>query len=779
MLIFLGHATVRHRRLILVLAVVGFAAAGMLGGDVASKLSTGGFNDPDSESSRAADALLDDFGAGNPNLVLLVSAADGEVDGAEVAAAGQALTAELADEPDVVDVASYWSLGAPPPLRSDDGTRALVVGRIVGDDNEVNERIEELSPAFTRQAGGQPITVAVGGFAEVFRQIGSTIEADIVRAELIALPITLVLLLFVFGSAVAAALPLLIGALSVVSTFLVLRIIASLTEVSVFSLSLTTALGLGLAIDYSLFVVSRYREELAAGHEPAVAVTRTVRTAGRTVAFSALTVAASLSALLVFPLAFLRSFAYAGVAVSALAGLCAVVVLPALLAVLGPRVEALSIRRRPSPPVGEGLWHRVAVVVMRRPLPVATAALVALIALGTPVLHLELGLPDDRVLPEGSSSREVSEVLRDDFTTSEANALSVVATDLTAGDAAPGDPATLDEFSAVLSRLDGVARVDSASGAWIDGALVLPAEATTGPAAERFAGFVAADTAWWSVVPAVEPLSAEGEALVGDLRAMDAPVDVLVGGDSAGLVDTKGSLFARIPLAAAIVTIVTFALLFLMFGSVVVPAKALVLNVLSLSATFGAMVWIFQDGNLAGALDVTATGSIAATMPVLMFCVAFGLSMDYEVFLLSRIKEEHDDGHDNVASVARGLERTGRIVTAAALLISVVFIAFATSGVSFIKLFGIGLTLAVLLDAFVIRGTLVPAFMRLAGDANWWAPGPLRRLHDRIGFSEHVELDPAETESDTVVDVRPPDQDGNGDGGQGNEREPVGSSSTP
>ncbi|CAN5729255.1 MMPL family transporter [soil metagenome] len=747
MLARLGTTVVRRRQLVLALSVVAFAVAGALGGGVADRLSAGGFEDPDAESTRATDALLEEFGAGSPNFVLLVSAPDGSVDDPAVAAAGQALTAELAAETEVVDVASYWSLGSPPPLRSEGGDRALVVARITGDDNAVNERVEELSERYTRPEGAV-VDVAVGGMAEVFREVGATIEKDLVRAESIALPITLLLLLFVFGSVVAASLPLVIGTLSVIGTFFTLRIIASLTEVSVFSLSLTTALGLGLAIDYSLFVVSRYREELASGHEPHDAVVRTVRTAGRTVAFSALTVAAALSALLVFPLAFLRSFAYAGVAVSAFAGLCAVVVLPALLAVLGRRVDSFALFRRGIRPPGEGVWHRVATAVMRRPVPIATGVILVLVLLGSPVLGLELGLPDDRVLPASASSREVSDVLRDEFSSAEASSISVVTTG--PDGTAPASAATLDAHAAALSGLPGVARVDAFAGTFVDGDLVLPAAAVSGPAAERYANFRSETAAWWSVVPDVEPLSSEGEALIESVRDLDVPFPVLVGGVSAGLVDTKASLFERVPLAVVIVALVTFVLLFMMFGSIVVPLKALVLNVLSLSATFGAMVWVFQDGNLAGFLDITATGTIAAVMPMLMFCVAFGLSMDYEVFLLSRIKEEHDKGSDNVASVALGLERTGRIVTAAALLISVVFIAFATSGVSFIKLFGIGLTLAVLLDAFLIRGTLVPAFMRLAGEANWWAPGPLRRLHDRIGISEHVDLDEPAPEEEVV-----------------------------
>ncbi|MGH9184540.1 MAG: MMPL family transporter, partial [Acidimicrobiales bacterium] len=476
----------------------------------------------------------------------------------------------------------------------------------------------------------------------------------------------------------------------------------------------------------------RFREEMDAGYETRTAVIRTVRTAGRTVLFSAVTVAVALAAMLVFPIVFFRSFAYAGIAVSLLAAVGAVVVLPALLAVLGPRVNSLRVFRRSRGPSSDGVvWHRIAMFVMRRPIGIATAVTAFLIFLGLPFLGIRFGLPDDRVLPSDDEAREVQDVIRADFGSNEASALEIVARGV-------GDPAArsadIDAYATELSTISGVARVDAATGSYIDGQSVLGPS----PASERF---VAADATWLAVVPSVEPMSEDGERVVNDVRDVDGPFEVLVGGQSAQLVDSKASLFSRLPLAAGIIAAVTFVVLFLLFGSVLVPAKAVVLNLLSLTATFGAMVWIFQDGHLSGVLDFTPTGTINTAMPILMFCIAFGLSMDYEVFLLSRIKEEHDNGADNTRSVALGLERTGRIVTAAAVLIAVVFIAFATSGVSFIKLFGVGLTLAVLVDAFLIRATLVPAFMKLAGSANWWAPGPLRRFHDRFGISETVDLD--------------------------------------
>ncbi|MFP5322537.1 MAG: MMPL family transporter [Acidimicrobiia bacterium] len=740
-----------RRRAVLVGAVVLFAVGGALGGNVAQHLSAGGFEDPGSESFQADQALLDRFDAGVPNLVLVLTAPpsgatgpDGTpvlpVDDLAAAADGVALTERVAAIPDVTDVVSYWSVGGQAPLRSEDGEHALLVARILGTQDAVDERVREIVPEL--EAAGGSLEVEVTGYAEIFRQVSDQIEHDLIRAETIALPVTLLLLLVVFRGVVAAALPLAIGALSVVGTFLVLRGISEVTEVSVFALNLTTAMGLGLSIDYALFVVNRFREELSHGHEPHVAVRRTVRTAGRTVAFSAGTVAASLLALLVFPVAFLKSFAYAGVAVAGLAGLFSVVVLPAMLAALGHRVNALSIRRRRDErPEEEGFWYRTASRVMARPVGIATAVVVVLVVLGLPFLGIDLGLPDDRVLPESAPARAAADVIRDEFRSNEAGASSVVATDV--GDtSSPAVREALDAYARQLSALDGAERVDALTGIYADGQQLLDAETAAAVAPEAIDRFQHPDSIWVSVVPDHEPNSATGEAFVSAIRDVPAPFDdVRVTGPSAQLVDSKAALLGRMPLALAIIAGITFALLFLLFGSVVVPLKALVLNVLSLSATFGAMVWIFQDGNLSDVLGFTATGTIDASTPILMFCVAFGLSMDYEVFLLSRIKEEHDAGADDRRAVALGLERTGRIVTAAALLIAVVFLAFGTSEVTFIKLFGLGLALAVLTDAFLIRGTLVPAFMRLAGGANWWAPAPLRRLHDRIGVSEHVDLD--------------------------------------
>jgi putative drug exporter of the RND superfamily len=726
----LGAALVRWRRIVVALFAIGFVLAAATGTDVADKLSTGGFEDPSADSTRARDLLDETFDAGEPSVVLLVTAAEGTVDDPEVAAAGVAVTEQLAAMDGVDEVVSYWSLGNAPPLRAGDGSSALVLARLGGEEDELDAQSQAIIDELTSDADetGAPISVGVGGRDAVFTEVGDTITSDLAVAELIAFPITLLLLLFVFRSLIAALLPLAVGAIAIVGTFVVLEVLAQLTTVSIFALNLTTALGLGLAIDYSLFVVSRYREERAAGHATDQAVIRTVATAGRAVFFSGLTVAVSLSALLVFPIAFLKSFAYAGIPVVALAGAGAVLFLPALMAVLGDRIDKVSLPTRRRLAVEGTFWHRTALAVMRRPLPIATATVLFLLFLGSPFLHIAFGLPDDRVLPASAATREVSDQIRTDYESNDTGAVSVVLPDTDA----TADAEALSAYAAQLSGLEGVARVDAATGIYLDGVQVAADASLTDRFLSEDAG------TWLSVVPAIEPVSEEGERLVETVRATPAPGGgtSVVGGVSAQLVDIKDGIFARLGWAIAIVVGATFVLLFLMFGSVLVPIKALVLNTLSLTATFGAMVWIFQDGNLDGLLGFTATGQLDTTTPVLMFCIAFGLSMDYEVFLLSRIKEEYDRTGDNTRSVALGLARTGRIITAAAVLISVVFLSFATSSVSFIKLFGVGLTLAVLMDATVVRAILVPAFMKLAGDANWWAPAWMRRIYDRAGLSE-------------------------------------------
>jgi RND superfamily putative drug exporter len=742
MLSWLARFLIRRRAPVLGAALAALVLAGAFGAGAVGRLKTGGFDDPAAESSTAATTLRDTFHTGDPNVVLLVTARQGTVDDAAAAAEGLELTRRLAAEHEVSEVRSYWD-GRAAPLRSRDGRQALVLARITAGDERLAARAEQLAAAF--ESDRSATSVQVGGVGRLTAEIQDQVERDLAKAEGIAIPITLLLLVVVFSSVVAGALPLAVGGFAIVGTLL-LRVLAGLTDVSIYSLNLTTALGLGLAVDYSLFIVSRYREELRAGRGPDDALIVTMQTAGRTVLFSAATVAVALLALLVFPLYFLRSFGYAGIAVVALAAVGALLVLPALLAVLGRRVNALRLplgrRRRMAPGAAGaassgGAWHRIAMTVMRRPLPIALAVVAVLLVLGGPFLGVRFGLPDDRVLPASAVSRQVSDAIRDNFAERDASALAVVASGTGAPATRAGD---VDRYAAALSDLDGVARVDALTGTYVSGRRAAAAGSARSGAArpdqQAARRFAAVDGTWLAVVPSVEAYSSAGEDLVARVRALPAPFPVQVTGPSARLVDTKAALLGHLPLAGAIIAVVTFLLLFLMTGSMVIPLKALLLNVLSLSAVYGAVVFVFQDGHLAGLLGFTATGTMDTSMPVLLFCIAFGLSMDYEVFLLSRIKEEHDRGADTVTAVAAGLERSGRIVTTLAALLAIVFVAFATSQVTFLKLFGLGTALAIVVDATLIRALLVPAFMRMAGRANWWAPRPLRLLHNRIGIRE-------------------------------------------
>ena len=721
---------VRRRWIVLAAAIVALPVFALSGGSVHDKLSSGGFADPGSESARAAAAIARDFpSSGQSDFVVVVTAKRGTVDDRAVADAGAEVTEELASRPGVVTATSYWSLGSVPQLRSTDARQALVVASLGGDDDVKQDTARDLSDEFNSDRA--VIATAATGRAEVLAQLADQAEEDLRRADLFIAPATFVALVAVFGGVVAALLPLSVGLVAVLGTFVVLTLLTEVTEVSVFSLNLVNGLGLGLAIDYSLFVVSRYREELARGAPTPVAVGRAMQTAGRTVAFSAGTVAISLTSLAIFPVPYLRSFAYAGVAVVALAAVGSIVVLPAVLAALGPRVEKLRLFKVREVGAG-GFWGRQANRVMRHPVPYAVGLSVGLAVLALPFFHFEAGLSDDRVGPDDMTSRVAADDIRENFTSREADALAVHAP----GVDVERDARAIDAFARDLAAVDGVARVDAVTGYYfVDGGDVLPLPAND--LSERFRPPGGGSGTYLSVVPAVEALSAEGERLVHDLRAVDAPFEFGVAGNSAELVDTKDTVAARLPVALGAIALATFVLLFMMTGSLLVPVKALLLNMLSLTATFGALVWIFQDGHLSGVLDFTATGTLSVFTPIMMFCIAFGLSMDYEVFLLSRIKEEYDLTHDNEHAVAVGLQKTGRIVTAAALLLTIVFVGLATSGVALVKALGVGLGIAVLIDAFLIRATLVPAFMRLAGRLNWWAPRAVRRWHLRYGIWEN------------------------------------------
>ncbi|WP_262699656.1 MULTISPECIES: MMPL family transporter [Streptomyces] len=721
-------------RLSLLIALIFTALAVVAGSGVADRMGSGGWEDPASESAYATKALEKRFPASQPNLILLVDSGKKTVDDPAVAAEARSLVKKLSDEKAVTGVTSYWATGAP-SLRARDRGEAIIAARILGDESAAGKALERIAPHY-RGAHG-PVEVRVGGVVAVRHELQSTIQEDLLRAEMIALPITLVLLVMVFGSAVAALLPLGVGIVAILGTDAVLRGLTEFTDVSVFAQNLTTALGLGLAIDYALFIVRRFREELGRGAEKLPAVAATLRTAGRTVLFSALTVAASLAAMLVFPQYFLRSFAYAGIAVVLIAATAALVVLPAALILLGDRVNALDLTRllrrgRPARGGEPGAgWARLARLVMRRAPVFALATVAGLVALGLPFLRVEFGTADDRQLPSSAESHVVQQHIREGFPGGPGGAVEVLAEG-----GGTGSTKALADYSAKVSALPQVLRVDSPAGRFADGRRV----AEPGPAE---AARLSDGSAEITVQPKGEAVDTASQDLVRTIRAQEPPFTTSATGTAAVLVDTKDSIADRLPWAAAIIVAVTLLLVFLLTGSVLIPIQAVLLNALSLTAMFGAVVWVFQDGHLSGPLSFTTSGDIETTLPVLMFCVAFGLSMDYGVFLLSRIKEEYDRTGDHQAAVEFGLRRTGGLITAAALILAVVMVGIGTSRVTNTKMLGLGIALAVLMDAMVVRGLLVPAVMKLTGRATWWAPGPLRRLHTRFGLSEGESKDAA------------------------------------
>jgi RND superfamily putative drug exporter len=537
------------------------------------------------------------------------------------------------------------------------------------------------------------------------------------------MPVLLILLLVIFGSLAAASLPLAIGGIGILGSFAALRLLTLVTDVSIYSVNITTILGLGLAIDYGLFMVSRFREELHRQDTTADAVAATVATAGRTVAVSGVTVAVALASLMLFPEMFLRSMGYGGVATVLVDMLAALTVLPALLAVLGPRVNALRVRRHVQRPIRDeqsGAWYRIARSVMRRPVAYVVVILLVLLALASPFRSIIWGGTDARALPAGAPARVVAEALNRDFPANPSSPIEVV-TRLAGPASAPAQQAALATYVRSLEHVPGVSSA-----------------ALTG---------VRGDIARVDLRYAADPYSATARDIVTAARAVPPPAGghAYVGGVTAQLVDELSSLGHTLPWMALIMCLATFVLLFLAFGSVVLPLKAIVMNVLSLSATFGVIVWIFQEGHLSGLLRFTPTGTIDPSMPILMLAIIFGLSMDYEVFLLSRVRERYDVTGDNAAAVASGLQRTGGLISSLAFLLVIVVGAFSASGITFIKLMGVGMIVALVVDATIVRILLVPATMRLLGRANWWAPGPLRRVYRKYGIREE-EAAPAEAE---------------------------------
>lgn len=727
-------------RRILAVAVLLMIGAAVFGVPVTKSLSAGGFQDPTSESARATQLLTDTFGVGDMQLVLSVTAPEG-ADSPAARGAGADIVKVIEESPHAADVVSAWT--SPPPVARDlvskDGSAGLVVAGLFGGENDAQKYAEALLETINRDVlpNHPDVEVTAGGAAIVYSQINKQTEHDLLRMESIAIPLSFLVLVWVFGGLLAAALPMAVGALAIVGSMAVLRAITYVTDVSIFALNLSIAMGLALAIDYTLLIISRYRDELADGVEPHQALTRTMATAGRTVLFSAVTVALSMAAMVLFPMYFLKSFAYAGIATVAFAAFAAIVVTPAAIVFLGDRINSFDVRhlvrrvfRRPEPapkPVEQQFWYRSTRAVMKRSLIIGLAGVALLLLLGVPFLGVKWGMPDDRVLPSSASAHQVGDQLREDFANDSDTAVTIVLPDATG--LAPPD---LEGYAAELSRVQDVTSVTVPTGTFVAGEKVGPPAAATG---------FADGSAFLTVGSAATLFSDASGAQLERLHQVPTPGDrsVEFTGIAQVNADSVDAIMDRLPLVLGVIAVITFMLLFLLTGSVVLPLKALVLNVLSLTAAFGALVWIFQEGHFS-ALGTTSTGTLVANMPVLLFCIAFGLSMDYEVFLISRIREfwlESGQTTEDVdESVALGLARTAKVITAAALVMSISFAALIAAQVSFMRMFGLGLTLAVLVDATLVRMMLVPAFMHVLGRWNWWAPRPLVRLHEKIGISE-------------------------------------------
>jgi trehalose monomycolate/heme transporter len=706
-----GRLVVRGRWVVLA-AAVGLEALGVLwGSGVFGQLTGGGFDDPASESSRARARAIAEIGVRDVDVIVLYSSATTTVTDPAFRDAVAATLATVRGRPEVADVTSWFDTQAPGLVATDGRATYALVRLVATEEDAKTAAFETLRPALIASAPG--IETQLGGNMPFLVTANELTSQDLARAETLSLPVLLVLLVIIFGGLVAAAMPLLIGGLAILGALVAIRVLTWVTDVSIFSINVITLIGLGLAIDYALFVLGRFREELAAGHPVPAAIERTMATAGRTVLVSGLTIALALASLLIFPQVFMRSIGYGGTFAVLVAMVAALTVLPALLAVLGPRVNALRIplrvpwrRRRAAtePSTVDGAWARIARVVMRRPVLFAAGVTAVLMLLAVPFLGVRFGGFDERVLPEGAEPRVVADRIRTGFPGGSIGPIDV----LVSG----GGPAAADQVVTAIAALPDVTGVGLAASR--NGSTLL------------------------TVTYRGEPTSEAAQDLVRRIRALPEPAgsEILVGGRPAADLDLLASLGGRLPWMVALMASSTLILLFLAFGSILLPVKAVLMNAISIGASFGVVVWVFQDGHLADLLAFTPTGFIEPSNPIIMLAALFGLATDYEVFLLSRVREAWDASGDNTASVASGLQRTGRVITAAALLLVVVVAGFATGGIQFIKLIGVGMIVAIVVDATLVRLLLVPATMRLLGRWNWWAPGPLGRLYRRYGLRE-------------------------------------------
>lgn len=691
----LGSLIVKRRRLIFSLFMVAIFSAGAIGSSVFGKLDSGGYNDPKSDSAKAFEYLTDVFKVKDPAVVLVVETSNGVNDPAVVATATK-LETSLKNESGVGSTLSYWSAGGAPTLKSSDSNSAFLF--IYSEDVEW-DNVQSLGKRIQEKYEGkfENLNIYASGTGVFAHAINTKIADDLKLSEAISIPLTFILLVFVFGGLVASSMPLLVGVSAILGSLFVIYLLTLFTGVSVFALNLITGLGLGLGIDYSLLVVNRFREELHSGKSVDEAVKRTVETAGKTVFYSGLTVVITLAALMLFPLMFLKSFGYAGVTVVIMAVLGALVALPALLAILGKRIDKAVVRKGALKPKEDGRWAQTARFVMRKPVSVVVLSLVLLTVLAAPIKNIVFSQVDSRVLPASNPAAYAAQLITERFPGQEGNPIEIII---------PGGASNIEQinnYTQEIAKVFGVVRVGEPQILGNDVRVI--------------------------AVHDMGPRTPAAEALIKEIRLIPSPDQTLIGGVAADYADTQIGIAKTMPWALTWIAIGVLILLFVFTGSLILPIKAVILNILSLAATLGVITWIFVDGNLKWLVgDFTTTGSVDTGSIILVAVVAFGLSMDYELFLLSRIKEEHDAGRSNVESVATGLQRSARIITAAAGLLAIVFASFVLSGVTSIKMLGFGVAFAIILDATLVRALLVPALMRLFGERNWWAPKSLKRF---------------------------------------------------
>lgn len=694
----LGHFIFRRSKSVLLVFTLVILTAGGVGSLAFGKLDSGGYSDLSSESAKAATYLTEKFGVVEPVAVLVIDTGAKPVDDPASAQAAMAVEKEIAGIKGISKTLSFWSTGGAPSMKAADGKAGFLFAYAdleVGDFDTLGKIGADIQKKFDGKRGD--LTIYASGSGVITYAINHKIEKDLLLAESIAIPLTFLLLAFVFGALVASAMPLVVGVSAILGAFLMIYIFTLFTNVSIFALNLITGLGLGLGIDYALLMVNRFREELHAGKNVEDSIVATVNSAGKTVFYSGLTVLVTLSALIFFPLDFLKSFGYAGVSVVSLAVIGALIPLPAIMALLGHKIDKGVVRKSGITPKEDGRWAHTARNVMRRPVPVVIGSLLVLGILAAPVTNIAFAQVDSRVLPKSDPAAIGAAVILDRFNGFEGSPIEVVIPN------GVGREVQVNEYLAEVAKVDGVARIAPTETYGNDLRIqVIPSKASRTLAAEK---------------------------IIHDIRDIPRPTGTLIGGAAADFTDSQDGIAATLPIALGWIAFWVMILIFVFTGSIILPIKAVLLNGLSLVATLGAITWVFIDGNLKWLLgDFTVTGALDTGTVILVAVVVFGLSMDYELFLLSRIREEHMAGKSNIESVAVGLQRSARIITAAALLLAVVFAAFMISGVTSIKMMGFGVSFAVLLDATLIRALLVPALMRLFGESNWWAPKPLRRF---------------------------------------------------